>query len=161
MMNDVIERFRYRFELWRRERREDLFGTPHSGPPEERDYVSHFPDPKRAVLLTESTFSSIGRTGAAHFGSIALFAYICVIVASFIPLLRFPIGIIFVVFVSLWTLLAIFFEIDLRKARKQYRQQQATKSSNPSLQLTAGRPDNPVSIHEPPYTPSIPRFRQR
>ena len=29
-MGDIIERFRYRFELWRRERREDLFGVPRT-----------------------------------------------------------------------------------------------------------------------------------
>lgn len=29
-MRDIVERFRYWFELWRRERREDLFGVPRT-----------------------------------------------------------------------------------------------------------------------------------
>lgn len=43
-MHEVIERFRYRFDLWRRERREDLFGPPRSDSPEEPDYLSNFSD---------------------------------------------------------------------------------------------------------------------
>lgn len=160
-MRDVIERFRYRFQLWRRERREDLFGTPRSGLPEERDYVSHYSDPKRAELLKESTLKSVGRLAGAYFGIIVIVAQLSLMISRFIPSARFALGVIFLVFAGFWTLVTIFFEIDLRKARKQYRQQQATKSSNQSIQLTAGRADDPVTIHEPPYTPSFPRFRQR
>jgi hypothetical protein len=32
MIQDIIERFRYRFQLWRRERQEDLFGLPRNEP---------------------------------------------------------------------------------------------------------------------------------
>ena len=161
MIRDVIDRFSYRFEFWRRERCEDLFGTPRTRSAEEPDYISHFSDPKRHVLLTESTFVSIGRAGAAYFGIIALFAYVCVLIVSFVPSLRFPIGIVFVVFVSLWSLMAIFFEIDLRKARKQYRQREATKSSNMAMQLTAGRSESNVSVHESAFRSAMPRRRQR
>ena len=28
MLSDIIERFRYRFDLWRRDRREDLLSVP-------------------------------------------------------------------------------------------------------------------------------------
>jgi uncharacterized membrane protein YbhN (UPF0104 family) len=138
-----------------------LFGVPRSGPPEERDYISHFSDPKRAALMTESTFVSIGRAGAAYFGTIALFAYVCFLIASFVPFLRFALGVVFVAFVGLWTLLAVLFEIDLRKARRQYRQREASKSSNQSLQLTADRPDDQPSIHETALTTKMSRFRQR
>jgi hypothetical protein len=161
MIHDVIERFRYRFELWRREQREEYFGIPRANSVEEPDYLSRFSDPKRAMLVSESTFSHIGRAGIAYFGIIAIAAQICFLIDRFIASARFAVAIIFLVFAGLWTLLTIFFEIDLQKARKQYRQQQAPKSSNQPLQLTAARRDEPASIHEPPITSSIPRFRQR
>jgi hypothetical protein len=161
MIHDVIERFRYRFELWRREQREEYFGVPGTKSVEEPDYLSRFSDPKRAVLLHESNFSHIGRAGVAYFGIIAIAAQICFIIDSFIPSARFAVAIIFLVLAGLWTLLDAFFEIDLQKARKQYRQQQATKSSNQPLQLTAAGRDDQISVHEPPFTPSIPPPRQR
>jgi hypothetical protein len=161
MIQDIIERFRYRFELWRREQREEFFGTPSTESVEEPDYLSRFSDPKRAVLVRESTFSHIGRAGIAYFGINVIAAQICFMVDSFFPSARFGVAIIFLAFAALWTLIAVLFEIDLQKARKQYRQQQATQSSNQPLQLTAARPDEPVSIHEPPITSSIPRFRQQ
>src|SRR2546428_11829392 len=118
MIRDVLERFRYRFELWRREQRDEYFGTPRTEPPEERDYVEHFA--KHPELVTESTFVSIGRAGAAYFSTIALVAYICFQIAVFIPALRFAAGVVFVVFFALWTFCMLPFEIDLRRARKQY-----------------------------------------
>ena len=162
MIRDVIERFRYRFELWRRERLEEFFGIPRTKSIEEPDYLSRFSDPKRAVLLTESTFSHIGRAGVAYFGIIAIAAQGCFIIDIIIrPSARFTVAIIFLVFVGLWTLLMVFFEIDLQKARKEYRQQQARKSSNQPLQPTSAERDDQVSMHEPPFTPSIPPSRQR
>ena len=161
MIHDVIERFRYRFELWRREQREEYLGIPRAKSADEPDYLSRFSDPKRAMLLSESTFSHVGRAGVAYFAIIAIAAQICFMIDSFIPSARFAVAIIFLVFAGLWTLLNVFFEIDLQKARKQYRQQQATKSSNQPLQLTAAGRDDQISIHEPPFSPSIPPPRQR
>ena len=158
MIRDVIERFRYRFELWRRQQRDDYFGASRTGSPEEPDYVERFS--KHPELVTESTFVSIGRR-VAFFGIISIAAYVCFWVVRLFPTLRFAVGVVFVVFVCLWTLCGIFFEIDLHRARKQYREGEAKKSSNQPLQLTADRRDDPVSIHEPPYTPSFPPFRQR
>jgi hypothetical protein len=82
-------------------------------------------------------------------------------IVRFIPSARFALAITFVMFSGLWTLITIMGEVRLRKARRQYRAQQATNSSNQALQLTAARRDDLVSIHESPFTPSIPRFRQR
>lgn len=161
MIHDVIERFRYRLDLWRREQREEYFGSGGATSVEGPDYISRFSNPKRAVLLHESTFSHIGRAGITYASFIAIAAQICFMIDLFTPSARFAVAIIFLFFASLWTLLNVFFEIDLQKARKQYRQQQATKSSNQPLQLTAARPDEPLSIHEPHITSSIPRFRQR
>ena len=156
-MRDVIERFQYRFELWRREWREDLFGAPRPESPQEVDYVSHFADPKHSILLTEPTLRSVGRSGVTYFGVIAIAAQILAVIASFIPLARFTLGIVFLVFVGIWSLVFSFVEIDLRKAREQYRKQQASKSTKQASTPT----DAGVSIHEPSFTPSIPRFRQR
>src|SRR6266436_4922652 len=103
MMHDVLERFRYRFQLWHRERREDLLGIPRTGTPEERDYLSDYSDPKRAVLLTESTVRSICRSGVAYLGIIAIAAQICLFLARRFPSARSAIGIIFLVFVGFWT----------------------------------------------------------
>jgi len=158
-MRAVIDRFRYRFELWRREGREDYFGPlPHSDEPAERDYISHFS--KYPQLVTESTFVSIGRR-VAFFSVAALVAYICFWIDIFFPVLRFATGVAFVVFFCLWTLSAILFEIDLRRARKQYREREAKKSSNQSMQLTAGRSESHVSAHESAFRPAMPRPRQR
>ena len=163
MLHDIIDRFRYRFELWRREQREEYFGTPRDGSAEEEpDYVSFYADhPKRAELLRESTVKSIGRFAGAYFGIIIIAAQVCLFIARSVPQARFGLATAFVVFAGLWTLITIMGEVRLRKARRQYRQQQEAKSSNQALQLTAARRDEPISIHEPPSTPSIPRFRQR
>jgi hypothetical protein len=157
MMRDVIERFSHRFQLWRREWREEHFGTPRTGPP---DYASHYIDRNRAVLLTESAIRSVGRSVWVYFGIIIVVTQVCRIIGSMIPQARFGLAITMLVFICFWTLGSIFFHIDLYKARKQFRQQQAPESSNQSLQLTAARRDDSVSIHEPPPTVSIPRFRQ-
>lgn len=158
MIREIIDRFRYRFELWRREQREEYFGAPRTGPAEEHDYVEHFA--KHPELVTESTFVSIGRR-VAFFGVISLAAYICFWIGRFFPTLRFAAGVVFVVFVCLWTLVAVLFEVDLHRARKQYRERERKKSANQSLQPTADRREDHVSIHEPPFNPSFPRFRQR
>jgi len=158
MIHDVVERFRYRFQLWRREQREDYLGAPRSGPPEEPDYVERFS--KHPELVTESTFVSIGRR-TAFFCVIALAAYACLWIARLFPVLRFTAGVVFVVFVCLWILAAVLFEIDLHRARKQYREREAKKSSNQAMQLTAGRSESNVTIHESAFRPAMPRPRQR
>ena len=158
MIRAVVDRFRYRFQLWRREQREDYFGPPRSGPPEEHEYVEHFV--KHPQLVTESTFVSIGRR-SAFFSFAAFVAYICFWIGRFVPALRFPIAIVFVVFLCVFTVGAVLFEIDLRRARKQYRERERKKSSNQAMQLTAGRPEPHVSVHESAFRPAMPRFRQR
>jgi len=164
MISDLIERFSYRFDLWRRQLREDSFwrGPWPELSPERRDRLSFFLDhPKRAELLTEPTLKSVGSLVGAYFGIIVLASQICLLIARFIPSARFTLGVIFLVFTGLWTVVMIFSEIDLRKTRKLDREQQETESSNQSVELTAGRQDDQVSIHEPPFTSSIPPFRQR
>jgi drug/metabolite transporter superfamily protein YnfA len=160
-MNELIDRFRYRFQLWRREQREVWFGPPGSHGPDLGDYMPDYSDAKRVVLLKESTVRSAGRSFLAYFGIIIIASQICLVMGRFIPSARFGLAITFLVFVGLWTLVSISFYIGLRKARRQYRQQQATKSSSQPIQLTAGHSESNVSVHESAFRPAMPRFRQR
>src|ERR1700730_5609869 len=108
MMRDVIDRFRYRFDLWRRGQRDDYFGSPHTGPAEEPDYISFYgDDPKRAELLRESTVKSVGRFFGAYFGVIVLASQILLFIGRFIPSARFALGIVFVLFAGFWTLIIV------------------------------------------------------
>jgi hypothetical protein len=157
MMSDVIERFRYRFQLWRREQREGSFWRPSTS----AEASSRFDDPKYSAMVTESGVRSIGRSITVYFGIIIIATQLCRMLGALIPSARSGVSIGLLVFVVLWTLMSVFLHIDLYKARKAYRQEQASKSSNQPLQPTAARRDDPVSIHEPPFNPSFPRARQR
>ena len=160
MIHDVIERFRYRFQLWRREQSEDWLGPPGTHLPDFFDHTSVYAKPKYAVLLTESTPRAVVRSVGVYFGIIIIAAQIFRLVAGLLPSARFVLSIGFLVFVGLWTLGLILSTVSLYKARKAHRDE-ANKSSNQSLQPTADRRDDQISVHEPPFTPSIPRFRQR
>jgi uncharacterized membrane protein (DUF485 family) len=143
MMSELIERFRYRFQLWRREERDDYFGAS-SAPPEEEDYVSYYTARNRVVLLKESTVRLVGRSVQAYFGIIIIVSWICWVLCQFIPSARFGLGIGFLVFAAIWTLATILATVRLSKARKQYRAQ-ANKSSNKALQPTASRRTTQIS----------------
>jgi uncharacterized membrane protein (DUF485 family) len=157
MMSDVVERFRYRFQLWRREQREGSFWRPSTS----AEASSRFDDPKYRAMVTESGVRSVGRSITVYFGIIIIAAQLCRMLGAFIPSARSSVTIGLLVFVVLWTLMSFFLHIDLYKARRAYRQEQASKSSNQSLQPTADRPDDLPSIHETAFTPKMPRFRQR
>lgn len=138
MIRDIIERFRYRFELWRRERREDLFGTPRTDPLDASDDASRYADPKYAVILSESTARFLGRIVFTYFGVVFLAAQICWLVAGLFPFVRLAVGISFLVFTGVWTLASIFSTLGFCKARKAHREE-ATKSSNRTMEPTATR----------------------
>jgi hypothetical protein len=149
MIHDVIERFRYRFELWRRELREDLLGVPHTDPRSLREYSaekaaerwsSRWREPKYREILSESTWRSVFRGVGVYFGIIIIAAQVCRIVASFFPSTRYALAIILIVFIGLWTWAMVISTFDLVKARKRQRAED-TISSNQSLQPTAGRSD--------------------
>ena len=153
MMRETIERFRYRFELWRREQREDLSGEPRTDPRSLREYrrehrakksagvwSARLNDPKWVLLLVESTWRSVVRAIGVYFGAIIIAALICRLLVFCFPAAQFPTFILFVVLVGLWTLVTIPGEIDFYRARKAFRDG-AIQSSNQSLQPTAGRSD--------------------
>jgi|SRR6266403_3067040 len=138
MMREIIERFRYRFQLWRREQREDLLGPPGTHLADFFDHTSVYAKPKYAVLLTESTPRAVVRSVDVYFGIIIIAAQICRFVAGFLPSARFVLSVGFLVFVGLWMLGMIFSTVDLCNARKAHPDE-ATKSSNQLLQPTASR----------------------
>jgi hypothetical protein len=138
-MSDVIERFRYRFRLWRRGRREGSFWRPSTGP----EALARWEDPKYRRLVTESTPRFLVRVFAVYFGILIIAAQICRFVAGLVPSIRSDLLVIFIVFSCLWTLFDIFSTIDLCIARKAHRKG-ASKSSNQSLEPTAGRRDDHI-----------------
>ena len=153
-MRETIERFRYRFELWRREEREELFGVPRTDPCTLREYSaatfasrsaerwsSRLSDPKWVLLLTESTWRSVVRSIGVYLGVIIIAALLCRLVVACFPAAQFAAFILFLVLVGLWTLVTIPGEIDFYRARKGFRDG-AIKSSNHALQPTAGRFDD-------------------
>ena len=161
MIRDTIDRFRYRFELWCRERREYSFWR---GPWPELSRESRQPaiweDPKYQILWTESTARFIVREVSLYVGIVLLLSDIAFVIDKHFRFARNAVGIIFLWLVGIWTLLAVLMVIDMIKKRKAYRLKNP-KSSNQPLQLTADRHDDRVTLHEPPFNPNFPRFRQR
>jgi hypothetical protein len=139
MMGDVIERFRFRFQLWHRERREDLFGMPGTDPRSLREYaVERSPDksndPTYRAVMIESTPRFVIRSVGVYFGVIIILAQLCRVVLGYFPSARSAVSIVFVVLVGFWTLGMISGTLDFCRRTKAYRDE-ATKSSNQSLQV--------------------------
>jgi hypothetical protein len=153
MISETIERFRYRFELWRREQREDLSGEPRTDPRSLREYrrdnrakesserwSARLGDPKWELLLTESMWRSVVRAIGVYLGVVLIAALLCRLLVACLPTAQFTSFILFLVLVSLWTLLTIPGEIDFYRARRNFRDG-VIKSSNQALEPTAGRRD--------------------
>ncbi len=145
MMRDVIDRFRYRFQFWHRERREDLFGMPRSDSRTLREYTDeHSPDkandPSYRAVIVESTPRFVIRSVGVYFGVIIILAQLSRMVLGYFPTARSAVSIVFLVLVGFWTLAMILGTLDFCRRRKAYRLE-ATPSSNQPLQPTAGRSD--------------------
>ena len=121
-MRELIDRLRYRFALWRREQREDLFGASGGDAYEEdsRD-KSHYRDPRNAAIVTESTPRFVVRCAIVFFGGIAILAVIDCVVATVWPSARQAADIIVVVFVAVWSIGTGFTALDMCKARRMHR----------------------------------------
>ena len=159
-MSELIERFRYRFELWRRERRKDLFGPPGTHLSDLDDYAPPVSPKLQALRKSESIPRFLIRSVGLYFCIIILLAQFGRLIDHFFPFARFAVFVVFIVLVSVWTFIAVVCTIAEYKTRKRLRAGD-TKSSNQSLQLTAGHRDDHPSIHETAFTPKMPRFRQR
>ena|SRR6476646_4066248 len=133
MIHDVMERFRYRFELWRREQREGSFWRPS---PRSVDLgePAIWENPKYEILWTESTPSFIMREVSLYVGILLLFSTVGVLIDRFFPSARYAVRVAFLWLVGLWTFLSVRMAVDVAKKRKAFRARNA-KSSNQSLEL--------------------------
>jgi hypothetical protein len=121
MMSELIERFRYRFELWHREQREGAFGAPSGDSTSERDDAARYGDPKFAVILTESTSRFVVRFVGVYFGGIFIAAQIFRLIAHNVPSAGAGIRIAFLVIAAIWTLGSVSSAVSLSLARKAHR----------------------------------------
>ena len=122
MMRGLIERFRYRFQLWRREQREDSFWRPEPtvldlGP------ASKWNDPKYRVLLTESTSKFVLRVFGLYFGGLMFSTAIARLILRLAPTAQFTALVVLLILVSFWSLFSVSSVINLRNKRKAYREQ--------------------------------------
>ncbi len=145
-MRDVIERFRYRFQLWHRERREDLFGMPRSDRRSLREFTAErAPDksnePSYRAVIIESTPRFVIRSVGVYFGVIIILAWLCRVLLGYFPFARSAVSIVFLFLVGFWTVGMILGTLDFCRKRRAYRQE-AIRSSNQSLQPTAGHSDD-------------------
>jgi hypothetical protein len=113
MMHDVIERFRYRLQLWRREQRDDYSFVVTS---------KDWDNPKYKTILATSTPEFVLRYLIACFGVVGIVAIICRVVIAFIPAARFGILVGFIMFACYWTAVTLLAAADANRARKAYRE---------------------------------------
>ena len=125
-MRKFIDRFRYRCQLWWRERREDYIGHPGTHPPDKESPVDA--EPEHAVLVTESTPRFLVRSLGLYFAAILIAALFFRLVIAIAPGTASVVRIVFLALTCLWTLFNVFATVGLCKARKTYRSK-ATKSS--------------------------------
>ena len=121
-MSDLIERFRYRFDLWRREQREDSFWRPEPtvldlGP------ASKWNDPKYRALLTESTSKFVLRGFGVYVGGLMFSTAMARLILRYAPTAQFTALVALLVLVSFWTLFSVSSAINIRNKRKAYREQ--------------------------------------
>ena len=131
MMRDVLERFGYRFQIWRREQREDWIGPPDTHLPNFREYMHeasatarpriNWEDPKFKVMLTESTPNFVVREVSVYFGIVIILSAVGRLIDTFIPTAHFVVFVAFVVLVCVWTLVSIRSGVNLAKRRRAYR----------------------------------------
>src|SRR4051794_3513908 len=110
-MRGILERFRYRFQLWRRDQREDWVGAPDTHLPNFREYrddatARHkikWEEPKYQAMLTESTPNFIVREVSVYFGVVIILSGIARLIDKFIPAAHGAVAVAFLGLVSMWT----------------------------------------------------------
>jgi hypothetical protein len=127
MLQDVIERFRYRFQLWRREQREDsmwggplpeLSARPRVEKPE--DSWQSIP-PERRVILTDSTSRFAVRTLVPYLAILVILVLGCRLLGTFVPVLAYACSIAAILLGTLWTLINVLGTTHICKQRREYR----------------------------------------
>ena len=125
MLQDVVERFRYRFELWRREQ-----GADWKGPTGES--VSTFSEekpedswqsipPEKRVILTDSTSRFVVRTLVPYLAILVMLILGCRLLGTFVPILRYACSIAAIILGTLWTLTSVLGTTHVCKQRREYR----------------------------------------
>jgi ABC-type transport system involved in Fe-S cluster assembly fused permease/ATPase subunit len=105
MMRDVIERFAYRFELWRKDQREDSFG---SAPREVKISNKSESIPRMAIRHIYTWLIGIGiATGIGR------------IIVIYFPRMAFGVFLAVLVLLTLWTFAAITVFIGEWRAKKK------------------------------------------
>ncbi len=120
-MRDVIDRFRYRFQLWRRERRDEFSGITRIAPLDENDSLSRFAHPRYATILAESTPRFVVRVLGVYFCFVIILAQMFRIIMRFLPAGRFALGVTFLVLVIFLTPVMLLGVFDLCEARRTHR----------------------------------------
>jgi|SRR5260370_34461464 hypothetical protein len=125
MLQDIVERFRYRFELWRRERRADWRGatgervsSSHQQKPEDSwESVA----PKDRAILTDSTPLFVLRMLMAYLVILVILVLSCYLLGTFVPVLRHACSIASIIFAVVWTLTIVCGITQVYRQRRQYR----------------------------------------
>ena len=123
MLQDVIERFRYRFKLWRSEILADLRGA--DGKPVSRPYLEKADDPWLApdarVVLTNSTPRFVIGLVVPYLSVLVIVIVSCYLLGTFVPVLHYACGIASAVLGTLWTMFCALGASEVYKKRKQCR----------------------------------------
>jgi hypothetical protein len=126
MIQDIVERLRYRFELWTRGD-PPYFGVPSRANEMESKLAS---DPKRKVVLTERTVMFIARVFISYFVPVGVVAIICRVFIAFFPSARHGIIIGFFVLACIWAVGAVRVIANLSSARRDYQNEDTDHLTN-------------------------------
>lgn len=128
-MRELVERLRYRFQLWWREEREDFsralhFDAPIAGWREgaARETVARWNDPKLREVIRESTSRFVFRGVGLYLVGIIGLSGIGRLIGTFFPRTRFAVSVVFIVLLCLWTLFMLAGAVDIVRARKRYHE---------------------------------------
>jgi hypothetical protein len=125
MLQDVIERFRYRFELWRGDQGADWKGPTgeHVSPSSEEkpeDSWQSVP-PEKRVILTDSTPRFVVRTLVPYLAILVIIVLGCRFLGTFVPVLAYACSIAAIILAILWTLTIALGTTRICKQRSEYR----------------------------------------
>ena len=136
MLQDVIERFRYRFRLWRREQAEDWIGPPGTRLPNYREYMREAsaaarverPEdswqsipPDKRVILTDPTPRFVLRTLVPYLAILVILVLGGRLLGTFVPVLAYASSVAAIILAILWTLTTALRTAHICKQRKEYR----------------------------------------
>ena len=137
-MSELVERFRYRFQLWWRGQRQEWIPAPGTHFPPDDEVASAAIE--ELARRPESLWVVPIRAVGGYLAIVVIVGQICRLVAFFVPSARVPMIAVFVIFFSLWTLIMYRFTVNLYRTKKKFLRE-AAESSNQSPQPTAGRSD--------------------